>query len=344
MVTTPIFIHGSVVFIRLYWFEKRFQGIVRAAREIRRSKSRSRSEAKGERDVGREELGVRGRSIVVLRNNKVVPIDQFDHAKMGNATSQVESGTSSGDGSSNGDARMPSGENARKPSDPTQQPFHRDILFADEIKPADVHEAMRVPDERSPEEHIAFLEKQRNTTKEGTLRIPGPRDFDRGDKPEELNDEDGGPLSRNYTTNIQPPDPVLANVDHLNTDDHPVRRHIAIDDSNHPVKAAEHAVASPFKFHNKNRPSDEYDGTSTIGRTLSGIRKRAKSGNFMETFSFSKTQKSSEHIPYLSWEPTVGRNSAFLDLTEERREELGGIEYRALKTLAVILVGKKLNK
>jgi Trk-type K+ transport system membrane component len=34
----------------------------------------------------------------------------------------------------------------------------------------------------------------------------------------------------------------------------------------------------------------------------------------------------------------VGRNSNFIDLTEEQRDELGGIEYRALKTLAVILI------
>ena len=33
-----------------------------------------------------------------------------------------------------------------------------------------------------------------------------------------------------------------------------------------------------------------------------------------------------EGTPYLSWEPTIGRNSAFPDLTEEQREELGGIE------------------
>ena len=43
-------------------------------------------------------------------------------------------------------------------------------------------------------------------------------------------------------------------------------------------------------------------------------------------------------MPYLSWQPTIGRNSAFVDLTEEQREELGGIEYRSLKSLALILV------
>ena len=42
--------------------------------------------------------------------------------------------------------------------------------------------------------------------------------------------------------------------------------------------------------------------------------------------------------PYLSWQPTIGRNSAFVDLTEAQREELGGIEYRSLKSLALVLV------
>lgn len=43
-------------------------------------------------------------------------------------------------------------------------------------------------------------------------------------------------------------------------------------------------------------------------------------------------------LPYLSWDATVGRNSNFIDLTEEQRDELGGIEYRSLKTLAVVLI------
>ncbi|KAI5954570.1 TRK1 [Candida jiufengensis] len=41
---------------------------------------------------------------------------------------------------------------------------------------------------------------------------------------------------------------------------------------------------------------------------------------------------------YLSWTPTVGRNSTFIKLTEEQKEELGGIEYRAVKLLIKIVV------
>lgn len=42
---------------------------------------------------------------------------------------------------------------------------------------------------------------------------------------------------------------------------------------------------------------------------------------------------------YLSWEPTVGRNSAFIGLTDAQKEELGGVEYKSLKLLSKILVG-----
>lgn len=42
---------------------------------------------------------------------------------------------------------------------------------------------------------------------------------------------------------------------------------------------------------------------------------------------------------YLSYTPTVGTNSAFIGLTPEQKEELGGVEYRAVKLLIKILIG-----
>lgn len=41
---------------------------------------------------------------------------------------------------------------------------------------------------------------------------------------------------------------------------------------------------------------------------------------------------------YLSWVPTIGRNSTFYHLTDDQKEELGGVEYRAIKLLIKILV------
>lgn len=42
---------------------------------------------------------------------------------------------------------------------------------------------------------------------------------------------------------------------------------------------------------------------------------------------------------YLSYQPMVEGNSVFVNLSDEQKEELGGVEYRALKILAKILVG-----
>jgi Trk-type K+ transport system membrane component len=42
--------------------------------------------------------------------------------------------------------------------------------------------------------------------------------------------------------------------------------------------------------------------------------------------------------PYLSFQANVGRNSNFKGLTTEQQEELGGVEYRALKLLLRITV------
>ncbi|BEI89225.1 uncharacterized protein CcaverHIS019_0205870 [Cutaneotrichosporon cavernicola] len=39
------------------------------------------------------------------------------------------------------------------------------------------------------------------------------------------------------------------------------------------------------------------------------------------------------HVPYISFSAAVGRNSKFKGLTEEQMDELGGVEYRALKLL-----------
>ncbi|XDT33016.1 Cation transport protein [Nakaseomyces glabratus] len=49
---------------------------------------------------------------------------------------------------------------------------------------------------------------------------------------------------------------------------------------------------------------------------------------------FSRTMSAN----YLSWEPTVGRNSLFVDLSRAQKEELGGVEYRSIKLLCKILV------
>ncbi|CAB4255138.1 some similarities with Saccharomyces cerevisiae YJL129C TRK1 Component of the Trk1p-Trk2p potassium transport system [Maudiozyma barnettii] len=59
------------------------------------------------------------------------------------------------------------------------------------------------------------------------------------------------------------------------------------------------------------------------------------SPNFIEqVHPLSKTMSSN----YLSWQPTVSRNSNFTGLTNIQKNELGGVEYRAIKLLCRILI------
>lgn len=49
-----------------------------------------------------------------------------------------------------------------------------------------------------------------------------------------------------------------------------------------------------------------------------------------------------KEVPYISFAAVVGRNSRFEGLTEEQMEELGGVEYRALRVLLWVVVGVSL--
>ena len=42
-------------------------------------------------------------------------------------------------------------------------------------------------------------------------------------------------------------------------------------------------------------------------------------------------------VPYLSFDATVGKNSSFQNLSQEQKEEIGGLELRALNLLAIIV-------
>lgn len=229
----------------------------------------------------------------------------------------------------------------------------RDITFADEIKPSEKKDSggneddddddnTRLPEPQSTDHHIAFLERQRKRN-QTALRIPGPRDFDRGDKPREVNsdDEGGDDLDRVATRDDSVPERKTASTGQeyrTSAEVQSGRKGIAFDVPYRSEKAKEDEDAHSARFN----PLRPFSGLLTpkrrissthLSNTLQRIRDAAPS-----TLSRSRTQGMEDLAPYLSWQPTIGRNSAFVDLTEAQREELGGIEYRSLKTLAIILV------
>ncbi|KAF2483378.1 cation transport protein-domain-containing protein [Neohortaea acidophila] len=383
-VTNPIFINTVVVFVRLYWFEKRFKHIVQELREKRRARaptiSRTRSEMKAgdARDLEAArgiQIGVNGREIRVLHETTKPngmsenpihddKIEEF-HAKL-RSSSEEESETPSPEGSntSNHDveddviqaaiSRQTVGEAEQVVSDSsashggdTSPTLHRDIRFADEVSPAENEKD--VPSDKPPEgediaKHIAFRESQRDRAKAGhTLRIPGPRAFEEGAEPEELSDSDEENHPGTAGEKKLAPVRTATEREGANTsgDDHTNRGGIKFEAQNHPAhrqstEGFEEPVETPVSTFGRiwdrvrRPPSSLSDARGTIGHTFSQFStalSRERSG-----------ERETDHMPYLSWQATTGRNSAFLGLNEAQREELGGIEYRSLKTLAKILL------
>ena len=336
-IANPIVINSVVVFIRLYWFEKRFQKVVKDARTVRRTRTRSRtnSEARVDINVDEEERGVGNRQIKVL------------HA--GSAASNGRSEDS--DGRTNDAKRKSLDEVLSEKTDeqrnpnpvtPTEAPQYpvvegpvknqRGITFQDEVSQpfperASSPELMRTPARRTTEQHIAFVEKQRNLKDKSTLRIPGPRDYDRGSVPQQVTDEDDicadhddddlGPQRRNTRTAFS------ANHNRAS------KCSITVEDA----EPTEGAKGSKKLSWSTIRHPRKFLSQDTVNPSL-----RARTKSFADLIT-ARTEDV-DPMPYLSWHPTVGRNSAFIDLTEDQREELGGIEYRALKTLAVVLICK----
>ncbi|KAE8447840.1 hypothetical protein EG329_010069 [Mollisiaceae sp. DMI_Dod_QoI] len=355
MATNPITINSFVVFLRLYWFEKRFQHIAREASRNRRSIAKTLSRARtAERDLDGEERGVDGRSIVVMHNT-TRPNGMTDEMAMpGNIDEQIlaekervlerEKARSSNDSGSEGTSKKDSsnsGLEGEKGVDDREEGQRPQIKFADQVRPSHgrtLSEDDRLPAPRRTEEHIAILERQRNADDGAVLRIPGPRDADAGIAPQTLDESD--PIHQTVSRRASTFDSRQSQEIAPDQDDHhdPPRRNITIAEpqrSPATEHVAEDAAAAkntlsalrlrrPRLFRRKNEKLHEDHSSRTRTNTLQTIRS-------------ALSRDKDEGMPYLSWEATVGRNSMFVDLTEEQREELGGIEYRSLKSLALIL-------
>jgi Trk-type K+ transport system membrane component len=303
---TPIFIHGALVFIRLYWFEKRFQHVVRDARAMRRTRSRMETvtEDRDSEDANRAELGVSGRRIVVVRDNE-------GDARDGRLT---DSGSKTIDSGINTPARTASQDSSSEGTDTGAEP--RFGLGS-----------LKVPTHLNPEHHIAFLEKQRKD--KGALRIPSPREYDRGGAPEALEED------------IDPEDEQAQPSD----DRKNLPYHSEAQDQLGPLEGPHITINEPDISRTRPRGNTfpRLDTRPTFKETKDGnetttLAPTTTKNTFRGIFRSLTQERDLSTQPYLSWNATVARNSNFVDLTEEQRDELGGIEYRALKTLAVVLI------
>jgi potassium uptake Trk family protein len=362
-----------------------------------RTKSRSKSMAIEEDNPGRMESGVNGRTIKVLHETtkpngmsakttsaKAKEQEMLAAEKIGLDLGSSSSGTPTPPnlrardsvGASDGIEDIHHQRDFAIIDDDEEEdtPHHlglspallnRDIVFADEVPKPALARRRSTNDDMVPElsdvkQHIAFVRKQQKKRKEGggTLRIPGPRDFDRGEIPKALDDPIDDELQRQYTKNTLHSQPSsnsnegpMGVEEKLNGDDHPaVRRGITLNVPEHPAHREREQAAQAAE-----EETDENGGSRFgLDRIMSPLRHRHtrshgvnmgdRKSTFARTFNTLTTMATKEKniddpMPYLSWQPTLGRNSAFVNLTEEQREELGGIEYRALKTLVKVLCG-----
>lgn len=324
MLCNPIVVHSFVVFVRLYWFEKRFKDVVLEARKLRRTRSKTRANtfSKEDPEQGTEIRGLKERGMTFI-HNVTPPWLRQDQSK---ETEKHEDGQAT-----NGKA-IESSNSSNQEDDRLKVERSDDHLRLQTTRST---EDVRLPQLLSPEQHIRFLENQRNPNDATALRIPSPREFERGSRPENIPDHVDGALLRQITSEPNLPSSSEKRSIELNPRPEGAVTHITIDE--------------PRFLRDRNDKSTTFPRLNTRQSTLPqnqdgvepGLHPRPTRSNTFRSLKRSNTPRTMEPAPapYLSWQPTIGRNSFFFDLTEEQREELGGIEYRALKTLALILVG-----
>lgn len=352
MMANPITINAFVVFLRLYWFEKRFQHVAREARKKRstfaKSRTKARQEQQQEKDV---EKGVNGRKITVMLNgarsrinNDGTLLTDHSHAEQGkNGLGLPPVGRTVTDG-----PVIPITVQSPIPVEPRKP----EIKFAHTVTKSDGmgEDAIKLPPLRTDEEHIAILERQRKGDDE-VLRIPNPRDVERGMVPKrvEAGDIDESDLLSPFGTafDTDPDHPGSARPtegrQQAITIEEPDRSKFQETESEEladDARAAAHTVSAFLKplnpSHWSRQKKDHQNGEA--GAHEAGPSQTHRRRQSMQAIRAAFSRDKMDGTPYLSWEPTIGRNSAFPDLTQEQREELGGIEYRSLKTLWLILL------
>lgn len=327
MLANPITINSFVVFLRLYWFEKRFQNLVSEARTRRTTMSKSKTRPRD--DVVDPEKGVNGRSITVMHNGQSSRMTNDGILLNNNTKDGEESGSSamSGAAYSNGNANSSPHDTRRS-----------GITFAETVKRSDGlgEDAAKLPPVRSEEEqHLAILKRQREDNE--VLRIPGRLEAEQGLRPElvergEHDDHAALEATRSQVSEFRPQAITIEEPDR--------DKMRAAKESGDTIVDEAKAVASALSFLRPRKPRFMSEKDKKTHHEEDAVHVGGWRVQRRQTLHALKTALSGDKddgTPYLSWEPTIGRNSAFPDLSEEQREELGGIEYRSLKTLALVL-------
>ncbi|EAS35498.3 trk family potassium uptake protein [Coccidioides immitis RS] len=273
MLGNMCFVNVVVVYVRLHWFEKKFKDIVQLSRLPSSERSRAQLLSVSPKAQSSDDTAY-PHNIRVLR-----PDPAHEEADMVNLRQRPAAKRDESSDSPTAEDQSPSSENNNAERPPVQ-PGH--ITFSSDT----------------------FDKPNRGKA----LRIPGPREFEKGYKVQEVDDEDDADMTKSID------DPFGAGPSDA------YRKLPAMERLLSHAASFEHAASSAFIIGGSSRS-----------------RSRSRSRGPMNRVS--SRGAATQALPYLSYNPTVGRNSKFLGLTEDQKEELGGIEYRSLRLLLKIAGG-----
>lgn len=217
---------------------------------------------------------------------------------------------------------------------------NRDIKFADLELPPSRRKNSLQPHEMAMS--ISMMENMANKRKNSlsadgpALVIKGPLESDNESEPEQM---DLGKTSKKESSStpsvessLEKFNDPLGSTKNSFEDNSPLHRAT----TNIPASSTAHT----FKPNHFGKRSHTIERAHQLGKSLKRtmsfdrILSDAKHDNDDDFPGLHRVMSSN----YVSWQPTIGGNSVFVDLTDEQREELGGVEYRALKLLSKILV------
>ena len=351
VLSTPIIIHGFLAFVRLYWFERYFDNIRDFSRqnfELRRTMTLQQRELSGNSGDATRSRSFKDnlfRGKFVSREDPRQPTSDMSMDRPDTLTSSSVSPlnvSSSKDDSSDTQASPPHFSSKRQLSQVDPTDIYRSIMMLQEKQekrksdstnssyseangPAfmvqERHErrashyslGRRHPVSSSSQE-LSKLAQTKSFQKMPHLqREEGGNDFDDARRRFMVSKKKN--ISRTQTLNtptyVAPADPE--NSSQVAQDDRNSAKSAPASSADEEMSfSPQESLNLQFQAHPPKPNRDEDDVHHPFTRTMS--------------------------TNYLSWQPTFGRNSLFIGLTKQQKEELGGVEYRALRLLCNILL------
>ncbi|KKF96248.1 Potassium transport protein 1 [Ceratocystis platani] len=388
MMANPIIMHSMVVYLRLYWFEKHFNQLVKEARlrrtTISKSRTKDQQQADPESQINRQNAssssvqssdgsktanssgGVRGRRITVMHSSgrpqrmahdgaMLSPLPDVksptphsidtaanplpsDSSQSSSTESETGSKSYKPPASADGNDSEDDGDISPTQTSPSRQPNR--IVFGETVKRSDGVDAqtnfkpvsygagqLLSQGSTAGSEHVLErpnLSRVISVDGDEVLRIPNPREVEQGIVPTRVPRESAA-LYRPESRDDVISEPSRETRDHRQ----------AQNTRNTRMEIAEEAEAlkNTFSIFKMPRWLKRCFGREVDNEMPSAYRTRT----FSQIRDIISGGEAIQDMPYLSYTPTTGRNSQFIGLSLEQREELGGIEYRSLRTLAVIL-------